>query len=65
MAVIRYARRQGTKWPWLARLLGRSLVNGAAVALAKQDCTRGLGYDGAWRAVQIAKAAVSSIGVDG
>jgi len=36
MAVIRYARRHGTKRPWLIRLMGRRPTKVAAVALANK-----------------------------
>jgi len=36
MAVIRYARRHGTKRPWLVRLMGRRPTKVAAVALANK-----------------------------
>jgi transposase len=36
MAVIRYARQHGTKWLWLARLMGRRPTKVAAVALANK-----------------------------
>ena len=36
MAVIRYARRHGTKRPWLARLMDRRPLKVAAVALANK-----------------------------
>jgi transposase len=36
MAVIRYARQNGTKRPWLARLMGRRPTKVAAVALANK-----------------------------
>jgi transposase len=36
MAVIRYARKHGTKRLWLIRLMGRRPIKVAAVALAKK-----------------------------
>jgi transposase len=36
MAVIRYARRRGTKRPWLARIMERRPIKVAAVALANK-----------------------------
>jgi transposase len=36
MAVIRYARRHGTKRPWLVRLMERRPPKVAAVALANK-----------------------------
>jgi len=36
MAVIRYARRHGTKRPWLTRIMGRRPAKVAAVALANK-----------------------------
>ena len=36
MAVIRYADRHGTRWPWLVRLLAREPIKVAAIALANK-----------------------------
>jgi transposase len=52
LAVIRYAKRNGTKHrPWLTALLARRPTKVAAIALANK-IARGLGHDGQERALQ-------------
>jgi len=37
LAVVRYAQRNGTRWPWLVQLLARRTPKVAAVALANKN----------------------------
>jgi transposase len=62
-AVIRYAKLHGTKYrPWVAALLGRSIV-GKAADQSRRHCAsqqarpNGLGYDGHRRAIQLSRRA--------
>ena len=60
-AVLRYARQQPQKYPWLTQLLARKPFKVVAVVLAEQDGAHRLGIAGQWRHLSGARACGSGI----